>query len=309
MSKFNITTLEEFVISNKPEMLPLFVQLQNCAKIINSRLRVAGLENLMGLTGTMNVYGEEVQKLDEFANNLLVEKMLLCNQIATIYSEELENPVSTELGLEPYIFTMDPIDGSSNIDISLTVGTIFSIYNNVGKELQKGSDQLVAGYIMYSTSTVIVLTFGDGVYMFTLDSEVDCFFLTHSNLQIPTSGKIYSINDGNFHKYYMQTRNYLTKIREGGYKLRYVGSMVPDIHRTLLKGGIFIYPSDTESLTGKLRLLYEVNPMSMIIREAGGLARLENGTDPLEILPTKHDQTVPIVLGSIEEVNTYLGYK
>ncbi len=305
-NKFKITTLAEFVMANKPEMLPVFVQLENCVKIISSRLRVVGLENLTGLTGTVNVYGEEVQKLDEFANTLLVEKMSVSQQIAVILSEELAQPVHTDYPNAAYYFAMDPIDGSSNIDIALPVGTIFSFYNNTGIILQKGIDQIACGYVLYSNSTAIVLTFGDGVYVFTLDSEVDCFFLTTSQLMIPQSGTIYSINEGNYSKYFDQTKRYLAKIKQENYKLRYVGSMVPDIHRTLLKGGIFMYPADAKSPTGKLRLLYEVNPMSMLITQAGGLARLENGVDPLYIVPTTHDQTVPFVIGSAQQVNEYL---
>ena len=305
-NKFKITTLAEFVMNNKPEMLPIFVQLENCVKIISSRLRVAGLENLTGLTGTVNVYGEEVQKLDEFANTLLVEKMSVSQQIAVILSEELAEPVHTDYPKAPYYFAMDPIDGSSNIDIALPVGTIFSFYNNTGNILQKGIDQIACGYVMYSNSTIIVLTFGDGVYVFTLDSEVDCFFLTTSRLMIPQSGKIYSINEGNYAKYFDQTKQYLAKIKQEDYKLRYVGSMVPDIHRTLLKGGIFMYPADTKNPTGKLRLLYEINPMSMLITQSGGMSRLENGIDPLEIIPTTHDQTVSVVIGSNEQVTEYL---
>jgi fructose-1,6-bisphosphatase I len=308
-NKFQITTLSEFIMSNKPEMLPVFVQLENCIKIIASRLRVAGLENLTGLTGTVNVYGEEVQKLDEFANALLVEKMSASQQVAVVLSEELAEPVYTPQKDAPYMFAMDPIDGSSNIDIALPVGTIFSFYNNTGTLLQKGIDQVACGYVLYSNSTAIVLTFGDGVYVFTLDSEVDCFFLTTSRLTMAESGKIYSINEGNYHKYFDQTKKYLAKVKEDGYKLRYVGSMVPDVHRTILKGGLFAYPADHKLPTGKLRLLYEVNPMSMIINQAGGMSTLEDGTDPLEMTPTTHDQTVSVVLGSNTQVKEYLSFR
>jgi fructose-1,6-bisphosphatase I len=309
-NKLKIVTLAEFVITNKPDMLPIFVQLETCLKIISSKLRVASLENLTGLTGTTNVYGEEVQKLDEFANQLLVDKMLASGKVGVVLSEELENPVYSPTKLSSdYIFAMDPIDGSSNIDISLPVGTIFSLYNNNGTLLQQGKDQVVAGYVLYSSATVIVMTFGDGVYTFTLDSEVDCFFLTDEKLVMPKDNKIYSINEGNYNKFFDQTKRFLTAAKDQEYKLRYVCSMVGDVHRTLLKGGIFIYPGDIKSPTGKLRLLYEINPMSMLINQAGGQAFLEDGTDPLTIIPTKHDQTLPIILGSQTQVQLYLSCK
>ncbi len=306
-NKLKIITLSEFVIDKKPDMLPIFVQLETCLKIISSKLRVASLENLTGLTGTTNVYGEEVQKLDEFANQLLVDKMLTSGKVGIVLSEELENPIYSKIKLtNDYIYAMDPIDGSSNIDIALPVGTIFSFYKNNGILLQQGKDQVCAGYVLYSNATVIVLTFGDGVYTFTLDSEVDCFFLTDEKLQIPNDTKIYSINEGNYNKFFDQTKNFLTKAKDQEYKLRYVCSMVGDIHRTLLKGGIFIYPGDIKSPNGKLRLLYEINPMAMLLTQAGGQAFLEDGTDPMTITPTKHDQTLPIILGSKAQVQLYL---
>lgn len=318
-NKLKIVTLAEFVIANKPDMLPIFVQLENCLKIISSKLRVASLENLTGLTGTTNVYGEEVQKLDEFANQLLVDKMLASGKVGVVLSEELENPVYRELplvkglahtdGVSDYIYAMDPIDGSSNIDIALPVGTIFSFYHNNGVLLQQGKDQVCAGYVLYSNATAIVLTFGNGVYTFTLDSEVDCFFLTDEKLIMPEDSKIYSINEGNYNKFYDQTQKFLTTAKDQDYKLRYVGSMVGDMHRTLLKGGIFIYPGDVKNPSGKLRLLYEINPMAMLIAQAGGQAFLEDGTDPLTITPTKHDMTLPIILGSKAQVQLYLSYK
>jgi fructose-1,6-bisphosphatase I len=323
-NKLKIITLAEFVIANKPDMLPIFVQLETCLKIISSKLRVASLENLTGLTGTTNVYGEEVQKLDEFANQLLVDKMLASGKVGVVLSEELENPVyksapaqglsAKQTGVQSsevsdYIFAMDPIDGSANIDISLPVGTIFSLYKNNGTLLQKGKDQVCAGYVLYSSATAIVMTFGDGVYTFTLDSEVDCFFLTDEKLRIPDDTKIYSINEGNYNKFFDQTKKFLTAAKDQEYKLRYVCSMVGDVHRTLLKGGIFIYPGDVKSPNGKLRLLYEINPMAMLLTQAGGQAFLEDGTDPLTIVPTKHDQTLPIILGSKVQVQLYLDCK
>jgi fructose-1,6-bisphosphatase I len=309
-NKLKIVTLAEFVIDKKPDMLPIFVQLETCLKIISSKLRVASLENLTGLTGTTNVYGEEVQKLDEFANQLLVDKMLASGKVGVVLSEELENPVYSEKKLtNDYIYAMDPIDGSANIDISLPVGTIFSLYKNTGTILQKGQDQVCAGYVLYSSATVIVMTFGDGVYTFTLDSEVDCFFLTDEKLKIPDDTKIYSINEGNYNKFFDQTKKFLTAAKDQEYKLRYVCSMVGDVHRTLLKGGIFIYPGDVKSPNGKLRLLYEINPMAMLMMQAGGHAFLEDGTDPMTITPTKHDQTLPIILGSKAQVQLYLSCK
>ena len=307
MSNYHIQTLGEFIIEREPDLLPLFMQLKNAARIIYNRLSVAGLENLTGLTGGKNGYGEEVQKLDDFANTLLRDKIMASKTVACFMSEELENPHWSETKSEKYIFATDPLDGSSNIDISLSIGTIFSIYKNTGELLQKGSDQIASGFFLFSTACLFVLTLGDGVYVFNLDETMDSFLLIESKMKMPESGKIYSINEGNWHKFNSKTKDYINKVKDESYKLRYVGSMVADVHRTLVKGGIFMYPTDSSNPTGKLRLLYEINPMSFIIQQAGGKAILEDGTDPMTITPTKHDQTLPIILGSKAQVEMFEG--
>ncbi len=305
MSNYQLQTLGEFIIEREPDLLPLFMQLKNAIRIIYNRLSVAGLENLTGLTGGQNGYGEDVQKLDDFANTLLCNKIMASKSVACFMSEELENPFWSETKSEKYVFATDPLDGSSNIDISLSIGTIFSIYKNTGELLQKGSQQIASGYFLFSTACLLVLTLGDGVYVFNLDETMDSFLMIESKLMMPESGKIYSINEGNWHKFNSKTQNYIHKVKEENYKLRYVGSMVADVHRTLLKGGVFLYPTDSANPTGKLRLLYEINPMSFLIQQAGGKAILEDGTDPMTLIPTKHDQTLPIILGSNAQVELF----
>lgn len=302
-------TLSEFVIEKYPQYLPLMVQLENSVKIIASKLRKAGLEGNLGYTGTKNVYGEEVQKLDMFANDLIIDKLKKSGQINTILSEELEEPVQSTPQAE-YIFCMDPLDGSSNIDVGLNLGTIFSLYPK-GDLLQPGKNQILAGYVLYGTSAIMVLTFGDGVYGFTLDEEVDSFFLTHPNIKIPEESGNYSINEGNSKNYKPKTKKYLEvlKTRED-IKLRYAAAMVGDIHRFLIKGGIFLYPSDQKRPVGKLRLLYEVSPMSFIMQQAGGEAISTNDgepfVDPLAIQPKVHDQRVPVVMGSPKNIEEFI---
>jgi fructose-1,6-bisphosphatase I len=305
MSNYKLQTLGEFIIDREPDLLPLFMQLKNAVRIIYNRLSVAGLENLTGLTGDQNGYGEDVQKLDDFANTLLCDKIMASKTVACFMSEELENPVWSKEKNEKYIFATDPLDGSSNIDISLSIGTIFSIYKNTGELLQKGSQQIASGYFLFSTACLLVLTLGDGVYVFNLDETMDSFLMIESNLTIPENGKIYSINEGNWHKFNTKTQNYIEHVKKESYKLRYVGSMVADVHRTLLKGGVFLYPTDSSNPTGKLRLLYEINPMSFLIQQAGGKSILEDGTDPMTLIPTKHDQTLPIILGSKVQVEEF----
>lgn len=299
-------TLAEFVIENKPEMLPIFTQLEAAAKIIASKLRKAGLEDTLGLTGERNAYGEEVQKLDDFANSLFVEMITSSNQVKRIFSEELEKPVEVNQKGE-YIFAMDPMDGSSNIDVNLSLGSIFSVYKDNGELFQPGKNQIAAGYIIYSTCTMIVLTLGQGVFGFTLDPEVDSFFLTNSNLRMPEESLQYSLNEGIDQKFLQGVKEYLKHMKgKGEAKVRYAASMVGDIHRFLIKGGIFLYPQDSDREDGKLRLLYEVAPMSMLVEQAGGLAYSPINPHPLDVIPTKHDQKLPIVLGSKKNVEEFI---
>jgi fructose-1,6-bisphosphatase I len=306
MSKFENTTLEEFILQNRPQLLPLLVQLQNSAKIIASKLHLVSISSDLGLSGNHNGYGEEVQKLDEYANNLIIQKAILSGQVAKVYSEELSDPVCTATCAEDFILTVDPIDGSTNIDVSLSVGTIFGIYNNTKDNiLPKGNALQCAGYFVYSNGMMLTITFGEGVFVFALDRETSTFFLSHSNIQIPLYSKIYSINEGNVSKFDDGVINYLNVIKESDFSLRYIGAMVPDIHRTIIKGGIYMYPSDYSTGKGKLRLLYEVSPMSFIIKNCGGLSIDDFGNNPLDLSPTSHDQTIGCIMGSPNNITQY----
>lgn len=308
-----ITTLTEFILNEERNYKKatgsftlLLTQIENAAKIIASHVKKTGLVDIIGATGKKNTYQEEVQKLDEFSNDLLINSLTQSGQVCAIGSEELEDIKQVNKNGE-YIVFFDPLDGSSNIDVSVTIGTIFSIYHKNDNILQKGSKQVAAGYILYGSSVMFVYSISRGVNGFTLDPSIGSFILSHKDIKIPLHENIYSINEGNYEaldnndKKYLQ---YLRKNPEKPPKLRYIGSMVADVHRTLLKGGIFMYPKDKNNPNGKLRLLFEVNPLSFIIKQAGGLA-ISNGTDPLEIKPDHLHQKIPVVLGSKNNVLEY----
>ncbi len=304
----NRLTLIQFIKEDcnqtaKKDILEIMQVIQNAAQIINSKLSRNGLIAETGSSGDINVYGEDVQKLDEFANGVLTDALLACSDVYAVGSEELAEPKKSGHDGR-FIITHDPLDGSSNIDTNLPIGTIFGIYPKNETILQKGKNLICSGYILYGPSMMLVFAIKNNVSAFTYDFKTQEFILSHENIKIGDK-KIYSINEGNFELFGSGDRNYLISIKkEGGYSLRYVGSMVADIHRTLLKGGIFIYPTDSKHIEGKLRLLYEVAPLSFLIIAAGGMA-LSNNINPLEITPLKHDQRVPIVLGSKTEVEKY----
>lgn len=308
----NVTTLTEFILEEEskfPQATGNFTLLmtfiENAAKIISSHIQKAGLVDILGQAGKTNIYDEEVQKLDEFSNKLLIDILSGSNLVATIASEELEEVIQLK-NKGHYSIFFDPLDGSSNIDTNISVGTIFSLYKSSGDILKKGSEQIAAGYIIYGSSTMFVYTSGSGVNGFTLDPSIGSFLLSHPNIRIPEKGAIYSINEGYSEMYDTKLLNYLSSLKKSKkYKSRYVGTMVADIHRTLLKGGIFLHPADFKNAKGKLRLMFEVNPMSMIVNQAGGKCVTENG-NPLEILPESVHQRTPIILGSPNEVDTYL---
>lgn len=276
------------------------------AKTVNDKLSRNGLISESGSSGGINVYGEDVQKLDEYANNIFTEGLLACPSVTAVGSEELEEP-KTSGHNGTYIVTHDPLDGSSNIDTNLPIGTIFAVYPKNVSILQKGNTLVASGYILYGPSMMLVYATENKVNAFTYDFSKDEFILSHGNIRIGEK-KIYSVNEGNFALFDSQIRSYITALKtEGGYSLRYVGSMVADVHRTLLKGGIFIYPSDSKHPEGKLRLLYEVAPLSYLIIQAGGAA-VSNNINPLDILPLKHDQRVPIALGNKAEIEKYTSF-
>ncbi len=322
------TTLERHILERQRQIpgatgdfTGLFQQIALAAKIINSRVRQAGLAGILGLTGSRNVQDEEVQKLDEFANNVLVRSVEAGGHLCVMASEENEDPIRIpdHYPTGKYVLMFDPLDGSSNIDVDISIGTIFSIHRRqtLGRHgtladcLQKGSSQVAAGYVIYGSSTVLVYSTGDGVHGFTLDPAVGEFFLSHENIRIPAKGRSYSINEGNTHLWSPQLQRWIQHVKtpraatEGGkvenYSARYVGSLVADFHRTLLQGGVFAYPSDRKSPNGKLRLLYEAAPMAFICEAAGGAA--STGTRRiLEVEPTKLHERTPLYIGSRDDV-------
>ena len=324
------TPLTQFIIEeqrNYPEatgrFTELLVELTVAGKIIAREVNKAGLAQVMGLTGRKNVHGEEVQKLDEFANATIIRSIEYLGILAAVASEEMEeiHIVPAEGGGE-YVLVFDPLDGSSNIDVNVGIGTIFSIFRRQNGTsgaaleedfLRSGKEQVCAGYMIYGSSTMLVYTTGRGVHGFTLDPTIGEFLLSHENIKTPERGSIYSVNEANSTVWEEGMRRYIGSLkapRSDGksYKARYVGSLVADFHRNLLKGGVFLYPADATTGKGKLRLLYEAAPLALIVRQAGGLA--SNGREPiLEIQPTDIHQTVPLIIGSkldVEEAESYL---
>ncbi|MBI5885070.1 MAG: class 1 fructose-bisphosphatase [Deltaproteobacteria bacterium] len=285
----------------------LFSDLVVAAKLISREVNKAGLIDIIGATGETNIQGEEVQKLDELANATLIKAMEHGGHLAGMASEEMDDVISID-GKYPkggYLLLFDPLDGSSNIDVNVSVGTIFSILKcapghdcTVKDFLQQGVKQVAAGYILYGSSTMFVYTTGHGVHGFTLDPSVGEFLLSHENIKTPERGKIYSINEGNTRHWLSGTQKYVDSLKaREGVSARYVGSLVCDFHRNLLKGGVFLYPGDKKFADGKLRLLYEANPLSFIIEQAGGSASTGDQRI-LEVQPTKLHQRVPLIIGS-----------
>jgi fructose-1,6-bisphosphatase I len=320
-------TLETYILEGMlgfPAATGAFTSLLNqiglAAKLVTSKVRRAGLANVLGDTGQTNVQGEHVQKLDEVANETLLSALGRRGHCAAIASEELEEirVVSTDPRAK-YIVVMDPLDGSSNIDVNISIGTIFGVLRkndgSAGAEtadfLRPGRDLLAAGYVLYGSSTMLVITTGlGGVHGFTYDPTVGEFFLSHENIRIPERGSTYSINEGNSGRWTEQVQRWNAWIKEENkeegrpYGLRYVGSLVADAHRTLLKGGIFAYPADRKSASGKLRLLYEANPFAFVFEAAGGRATT-GGERILDIVPEKLHQRVPLILGSPRDVEVF----
>ncbi len=298
----------------------LLNQISLAAKLVTSRVRRAGIANVLGTTGETNVQGEQVQKLDEEANETLISILSRRGHCAAVASEELETiSVLTHDPRAKYIVVFDPLDGSSNIDVNISIGTIFGVLrkrDSIGPAsehdfLRPGRDLLAAGYVLYGSSTMLVLTTGaGGVHGFTYDPSIGEFLLSHENIRTPERGKTYSINEGNSVHWTDDVRRWNNWVKEEDKAtgrplgMRYVGSMVADAHRTLLKGGIFAYPADKKSPGGKLRLLYEANPFAFIFEAAGGKA--SNGTDRiLDIEPTKLHQRTPLVIGSAHDVEVF----
>lgn len=317
-----IVTLDEFIIRRQNdftyatgELTALLRDIGVAAKIVNREVNRAGLVNILGQHGAENSSGETVQKLDMYANDKLIECLSNSGECCGIASEENEEYVplkAIESKNAKYVVLFDPLDGSSNIDVNVSVGTIFSIYRRVSPEggpcqledfLQKGTEQVAAGYVIYGTSTILVYSTGNGVNGFTLDPSIGEFCLSHTNIKIPATSQYYSINQGYYSKFDLEMRRYVDNCSDENLRLRYIGTMVADIHRILFQGGIFLYPNTRKYPAGKLRLLYECNPMSYIMEQAGGKAintRLER---ILDLKPTELHERASIVIGSPQMVD------
>lgn len=285
----------------------LLTQLAEASKIIASHVKNSGLVDIEGSAGKKNIYQEEVQKLDEFSNNLLVDILSESGQVFALASEELEDPHIIKNSKAEYSVFFDPLDGSSNVDNNNALGTIFSIYRKGKNFLRPGKEQIAAGYILYGSSVMFVYTAGKQVNGFTLDPSVGSFLLSHQNMKIPEKGNVYGINEGNYNLFDPKLQKFLGWLKEKPYRLRYSACMVADVHRFLIDGGIFMYPKDSTAPNGKLRLMFEVNPMSFIIKNAGGMVATTT-ENSLNIIPSKLHQRTPVVLGSPYEVEKYLTF-
>jgi fructose-1,6-bisphosphatase I len=328
-----ISTLDEFTIQQlrdfpqaTGELSSLLRDMGLAAKRVNVEVNKAGLVDILGDAGTINVQGEEVKKLDVYANNQFMGVLQHGISCAGIASEELDDYVAFDDEISKksnYVCLFDPLDGSANIDVNVSIGTIFSVYRRVSPLgtiatlddfLQPGQQQVAAGYIVYGSSTMMVYATRRGVNGFTLDPSIGEFTLSHPDIKCPDKGKIYSVNHGNFFQYDEGVKKYITacqkkdKTTGGPYTQRYIGSMVSDVHRNLIKGGIFMYPGTTDKPKGKLRLLYECNPFAYIVEAAGGKAT--NGVKRiLDVQPTELHQRTPFFVGSktmMEELESYL---
>lgn len=321
-----MTVIEHLLIKQRenPEATGAFTRLLTelivAAKVISREVNRAGLVDILGYTGRINIQEEWVRKLDDFSDHTIIERMEKSGQLCTMASEE--NPDLIEISKEypkgNYILIFDPLDGSSNIDVNASIGTIFSIHRKVtsGEEptladaLQKGSKQVAAGYFIYGSSTMMVYTTGSGVYGFTLFPGLGEFLLSHEDIRIPERGKIYSVNEGNYNYWDKNVRSFVDYLKEPDkatkrpYTSRYIGALVADFHRNLLKGGIFMYPANTKDPKkphGKLRLLCEAAPLAFIVEQAGGYASTGHERI-LDVEPQELHQRVPLFIGSKQEV-------
>lgn len=321
-----VKTLGQFIIEKqadfpfaKGELSRLLRDLGIASKIVNREVNKAGLVEILGETGEVNVQGEKVKKLDVFANEQFISALKAGGEVCAIASEENEEiiPVDSEISKNAkYVVAIDPLDGSSNIDVNVSVGTIFSIYRRstlsgpgtIEDFMQRGTDQVAAGYVIYGSSCMMVYTTGRGVNGFTLDPSIGEFCLSHPNMQTPKAGTVYSINEGNYLHFPDGVKKYIKYCQEEDkttnrpYSSRYIGSGVADIHRNLITGGIYIYPTTTKSPKGKLRLLYECNPLAYIIEQAGGKA-IDGKKRILEKDITELHQRTPLFLGSSDMVD------
>jgi len=315
----NITSLQSHILAGEAsspgstgDFTWILSALSLAAKAIAHKVRVARIEDVLGDHGHANVHGESQQKLDVIANEILMTCLGNRPSVAVVASEEDDQPTLLRREAEggKYCVIFDPLDGSSNLDVGVGVGTIFSILRNdptisdpVSTLCQPGSKQVAAGYVLYGSSTAFVLTTGRGVDMFVLNPEIGSFVLVKSQIRIPATGKIYSVNEGNRRTFPSGFSRYLDWAQEQGYSSRYIGSMVADVHRTLLKGGVFLYPPTKKNPEGKLRLMYEANPIAMLMEQAGGKGVTADGTRIMDVQPTSVHQRTSVILGSSEEVD------
>lgn len=292
------------------ELSQLLRDIALAGKIIDREVNRAGLLNISGAYGTENIQGEEQQKLDVIANIRFIRALTNGGEVCAIVSEEDDDILDLDNKNGRYIVAMDPLDGSSNIDVNVSIGTIFSIFRRVSPVgskvtqedvLQKGSEQVAAGYLLYGSSTMLVYTTGRGVNGFTYDPSLGEFFLSHANMRIPENGNIYSINEGSYRSFEPKVQQYIESCKDKKLTARYIGSLVADFHRNLLKGGIYIYPSTEKNATGKLRLNYECNALAFICEQAGGLAT-DGKNRIMDIQPESLHQRVPFYVGSKQMV-------
>ncbi|MDX9930088.1 MAG: class 1 fructose-bisphosphatase [Bacteroidales bacterium] len=326
MSSYNITTLNDFIIQKQKdfpyargELSTLLHHIGTAAKMVNTKIRRAGLVEILGKSGSINIQGETQQKLDVYADEVFINALLSSGECCGLASEENQNEIvfTDAFGRDgKYVVCIDPLDGSSNIDVNVSVGSIFSIYRRLttrGEKaaredfLQPGSRQVAAGYVIYGSSTMLVYTTGNGVNGFTLDPSMGEFCLSHADIRTPKDGNIYSINEGNYYRFPAGVKQYLKYCQETDaatnrpYTSRYIGSLVSDFHRNLLKGGIFLYPRYENAPKGKLRLVYECNPISFLAEQAGGSAS-DGHRRILDIEPSSLHERSPYYVGSANMV-------
>jgi fructose-1,6-bisphosphatase I len=324
MEKSN-KTLGEFIIENQKdfqyssgELSRIFNSIRLAAKVVSYKVNKAGLVDIIGAVGEKNIQGEDQQKLDVYANDIFIQTLINREIVCGIASEENDDFITVQgsdnSNSNKYVVLMDPLDGSSNIDVNVSVGTIFSVYRRitpVGTQvaledfLQPGINQVAAGYVIYGTSTILVYTTGNGVNGFTLNPAIGTFYLSHPKMKFPIDGSIYSVNEGNYVHFPQGVKDYLKycQLEEGNrpYTSRYIGSLASDIHRNMIKGGVYLYPTSSKAPKGKLRLLYECNPMAFIAEQAGGKAS-DGFCRVMEIAPTSLHERAPFFCGSYKMV-------
>jgi fructose-1,6-bisphosphatase I len=321
----NNKTLGEFIIENQKdfpyssgELSRIFNSIKLAAKVVSYKVNKAGLVDIIGGVGEKNIQGEDQQKLDVYANEIFIQTLINREIVCGIASEENDDFITVQ-GSDngnnnKYVLLMDPLDGSSNIDVNVSVGTIFSVYRRITPVgtpvtledfLQPGTHQVAAGYVIYGTSTMLVYTTGCGVNGFTLNPAIGTFYLSHPKMKVPVDGSIYSVNEGNYVHFPQGVKDYIKYCQleedDRPYTSRYIGSLASDIHRNMIKGGIYLYPTSSKALKGKLRLLYECNPMAFIIEQAGGIAS-DGFTRVMEIIPTSLHERTAFFCGSTNMV-------